>query len=67
MYPYGLRYFELEMNIRYNHKKALTIVKINRSDRNPRAIIFIVSIIENEAWVIGWKINITRKKKLTIR
>jgi hypothetical protein len=43
----------LEINIRYNHKKALTIVKTNRSDRNPKVIIFIVSIIENEAWVIG--------------
>ena len=52
------------MNIRYNHKNALAIIKINKSDRNPKVNILIVSIIENEACVIGWKIKIERKKKL---
>jgi hypothetical protein len=67
MYPKGFRYFELDIKIRYNHKKELTIVKINRSDRNPKETIFIISIIEKEACVIGWKINMTRIKKLTIK
>ena len=64
IYPYGFIYFELDIKIRYNHKNALAIIKINKSDRNPKVNILIVSIIENEACVIGWKIKIERKKKL---
>jgi hypothetical protein len=43
----------LEINIRYNHKNALAIKKINRSERKPKVNIFIVSRNEKDACVIG--------------
>jgi hypothetical protein len=43
----------LEINIRYNHKNALAIKKIKRSERKPKVNIFIVSRNEKDACVIG--------------
>ena len=48
MQPYGFRYFELEINIKYIHKKALATTKTKKSDNNPNAKIFTVSINTNE-------------------
>jgi hypothetical protein len=43
----------LDIKIRYNHKKALAIVNMNKSERKPKLNILKVSINENEACVIG--------------
>ena len=67
IYPQGFRYFELDINIKYNHRKALEIIKMNISVRKPKLKIFIVSTNENEACVMGWKIKIARKMKLTTK
>ena len=48
MQPYGFRYFELEMNIKYNHKKALANTNTKKSDSNPKTKILIVSMNTNE-------------------
>ncbi len=46
--PYGLRYFELEMNIKQSHKKELATTNTKKSDSNPKAKILTVSIITKE-------------------
>jgi hypothetical protein len=48
MKPYGFRYFELEMNIKYNHKKELDTTNTKKSDSNPKEKILMVSINTNE-------------------
>ena len=48
MQPYGFRYFELEMNIKYNHKKPLATTNTKKSDSNPSVKIFTVSMNINE-------------------
>jgi hypothetical protein len=65
MYPIGFKYFELEIKIRYSHKKPLTKMKINVSDNTPKKNILKISIALNDVCVIGWKSKTIRKMTLT--
>jgi uncharacterized protein YqkB len=53
IYPYGLLYLELEIKIRYNHKKIPVIIKTKKSDNNPRLKILRLSDKVKELCVIG--------------
>jgi hypothetical protein len=53
IYPVGCRYFELEINTMYNHKKLLNTINTKLSDATPKTNILKRSSPEKLACVIG--------------
>jgi hypothetical protein len=53
IYPVGCKYFELDINSKYNHNKLLKTIKTKLSDNMPIVNILRVSIPEKLACVIG--------------
>jgi hypothetical protein len=53
IYPVGCKYFELDINSKYNHNKLLKTIKTKLSDNIPIVNILSVSIPEKLACVIG--------------
>jgi hypothetical protein len=53
IYPVGCKYFELEINSKYSHRKLLKTIKTKLSETTPKINILNISIPEKLACVIG--------------